>query len=33
MAARLGLTPVLVPGNHDSLLTHPDELAKAILTC
>lgn len=32
MAARLGLTPVLVPGNHDSLLTHPDDLAKAILT-
>jgi pimeloyl-ACP methyl ester carboxylesterase len=31
MAARLGLTPVLVPGNHDNLLTHPDELAKAIL--
>jgi pimeloyl-ACP methyl ester carboxylesterase len=32
MAARLGLTPILVPGNHDGLLTHPDELAKAILT-
>jgi pimeloyl-ACP methyl ester carboxylesterase len=30
-AARLGLTPVLVPGTHESLLTHPDEVAEAIL--
>ena len=30
-AARLGTDPVSVPGTHDSLLTHPDELARAIL--
>lgn len=30
-AARLGLTPVMAPGGHDSMLTHPDELAKALL--
>ena len=30
-AARLGLTPVIVPGGHDSMLTHPDELAEALL--
>ena len=30
-AARLGVEPVPVPGTHDSLLTHPDELAQAIL--
>ncbi|WP_446041109.1 alpha/beta fold hydrolase [Streptomyces sp. SID1121] len=31
-AARLGLEPVMVPGTHEGLLTHPDEIAKAILT-
>ncbi|MFD2419039.1 alpha/beta fold hydrolase [Amycolatopsis pigmentata] len=30
-AARLGLTPVIVPGPHDGMLTHPDEITKAIL--
>ena len=30
-AARLGLEPDLVPGTHDGMLTHPDEVAKAIL--
>ena len=31
-AARIGQEPILVPGPHESLLTHPDELAKALLT-
>jgi pimeloyl-ACP methyl ester carboxylesterase len=30
-AARLELAPVMVPGTHEGLLTHPDEVAKAIL--
>jgi pimeloyl-ACP methyl ester carboxylesterase len=30
-AARIGVRPVVVPGTHNGLLTHPDELAKAIL--
>ncbi|MDR7274292.1 alpha/beta fold hydrolase [Catenuloplanes atrovinosus] len=30
-AARLGVAPVLVPGGHETLLTHPDEVAKALL--
>ncbi|MET9485147.1 hypothetical protein [Streptomyces sp. NPDC006638] len=30
-AARLGREPVMVPGTHEGLLTHPDEIAKAIL--
>ncbi|MCT9931865.1 alpha/beta hydrolase [Planotetraspora sp. A-T 1434] len=30
-AARLGLEPLMVPGTHESMLTHPDEVAKAIL--
>ncbi|GAB7052308.1 alpha/beta fold hydrolase [Catenuloplanes indicus] len=30
-AARLGVEPVLVPGGHEALLTHPDEVAAAIL--
>lgn len=30
-AARLGLTPVTVAGSHQSMLTHPDELAEALL--
>jgi pimeloyl-ACP methyl ester carboxylesterase len=30
-AARLGLTPVTVPGSHQSMLTQPDEVAQALL--
>ncbi|MFG1868475.1 hypothetical protein [Micromonospora arborensis] len=30
-AARLGLDPVLVPGTHEGMLTHPDAVADAIL--
>jgi pimeloyl-ACP methyl ester carboxylesterase len=30
-AERLGLIPIPVPGTHEGLLTHPDEVAKAIL--
>lgn len=30
-AARLGMEPVMVPGTHEGMLTHPDEIAKAIL--
>ncbi|MET7990770.1 alpha/beta hydrolase [Amycolatopsis sp. NPDC005232] len=30
-AARLGLAPVMVPGGHQSMLTHPDEVAQALL--
>jgi pimeloyl-ACP methyl ester carboxylesterase len=30
-AERLGRTPVAVPGTHEGMLTHPDEIAKAIL--
>jgi pimeloyl-ACP methyl ester carboxylesterase len=30
-AERVGLTPIAVPGTHEGLLTHPDEIAKAIL--
>ncbi len=31
LAARLGVEPIMVPGSHESLLTHPDEVAKAVL--
>ncbi|MEU6343742.1 alpha/beta hydrolase [Streptomyces sp. NPDC046977] len=31
-AARLGLEPVMVPGTHEGMLTHPDEVATAILS-
>ncbi|GAB3249118.1 alpha/beta fold hydrolase [Kineosporia babensis] len=31
LAARVGVEPVLVPGGHEALLTHPDEVAKALL--
>lgn len=31
-AARIGVRPVVVPGTHNGLLTHPDEVAQAILT-
>lgn len=30
-AERAGVTPIAVPGTHEGLLTHPDEIAKAIL--
>lgn len=30
-AARIGVQPIVVPGTHNGLLTHPDEVAKAIL--
>lgn len=30
-AARIGLEPIPVPGGHEGMLTHPDELAQAIL--
>lgn len=30
-AARLGVKPVVVPGTHDGMLTHPNEVATAIL--
>jgi pimeloyl-ACP methyl ester carboxylesterase len=31
LAGRLGVAPVMVPGTHEALLTHPDEIAKALL--
>jgi pimeloyl-ACP methyl ester carboxylesterase len=31
LAARAGVTPVMVPGTHEALLTHPDDVAKALL--
>ncbi|WP_329074325.1 alpha/beta hydrolase [Streptomyces niveus] len=30
LAARVGVEPVLVPGTHETILTHPDEVAKAL---
>ncbi|MFK3978868.1 alpha/beta fold hydrolase [Micromonospora sp. NPDC050397] len=30
-AARIGLSPIMVPGAHEGLLTHPDGVANAIL--
>jgi pimeloyl-ACP methyl ester carboxylesterase len=30
-AARLGVEPVMVPGTHEGMLTHPDAIAEAIL--
>jgi pimeloyl-ACP methyl ester carboxylesterase len=32
-AARLGLTPVMIPGGHQSMLTCPDQVAQALLEC
>ncbi|GAA3961368.1 alpha/beta fold hydrolase [Actinoplanes auranticolor] len=32
LAARAGVEPLLVPGTHEALLTHPDEVARALLT-
>jgi pimeloyl-ACP methyl ester carboxylesterase len=31
-AARVGLEPTMVPGTHQGLLTHPDDVCRAILT-
>ncbi|WP_045744785.1 alpha/beta fold hydrolase [Actinoplanes rectilineatus] len=31
LAARAGVEPIMVPGGHEALLTHPDEIAKALL--
>ncbi|GAA2498877.1 alpha/beta hydrolase [Winogradskya humida] len=31
LAARVGVEPIMVPGTHEALLTHPDEVAKALL--
>jgi len=33
LAARIGLTPLMVPGGHQSMLTRPDEVAEALLKC
>ncbi|MFI7613434.1 alpha/beta fold hydrolase [Nonomuraea terrae] len=33
LAARIGLTPLMVPGGHQSMLTHPDEVTEALLKC
>lgn len=30
-AARIGLSPIIVPGGHDGMLTHPDAIAEALL--
>ncbi|MFE4491838.1 alpha/beta fold hydrolase [Streptomyces niveus] len=30
LAARVGVEPVHVPGTHETILTHPDEVAKAL---
>ena len=30
-AARIGLTPIMISGSHETLLTRPDEVAQAIL--
>jgi pimeloyl-ACP methyl ester carboxylesterase len=31
-ADRLGVVPIMVPGSHESLLAHPDDVARAILS-
>jgi hypothetical protein len=33
LAARIGLTALRVPGGHQSMLTYPDEVTEALLTC
>lgn len=33
LAARLGVKPIMVPGTHEAMLTHPDDIAKALLAC
>lgn len=30
LAARIGAEPVMVPGTHETILTHPDDVAKAL---
>jgi hypothetical protein len=30
-AARIGVQPIMIPGPHNSLLTHPDEVAEAVV--
>ncbi|MFG1609089.1 alpha/beta fold hydrolase [Actinoplanes sp. NPDC049265] len=32
LAARIGRTPRMLPGGHESMLTHPDAVAEALLT-
>jgi pimeloyl-ACP methyl ester carboxylesterase len=31
LAARVGVEPIVVPGTHEALLTHPEDLASAVL--
>jgi pimeloyl-ACP methyl ester carboxylesterase len=31
LAARVGVEPIMVPGTHEAMLTHPDDVAKALL--
>jgi pimeloyl-ACP methyl ester carboxylesterase len=33
LAARIRLTPLMVPGGHESMLTRPDEVTEALITC
>jgi pimeloyl-ACP methyl ester carboxylesterase len=30
LAARVGVAPVTVPGTHETILTHPDDVAKTL---
>jgi pimeloyl-ACP methyl ester carboxylesterase len=30
LAARVGVTPIMLPGTHEFILTHPDDVAKAL---
>ena len=30
-AARIGLEPTMVPGSHEAMITHPDEVARAVV--
>jgi hypothetical protein len=29
-AGRVGVDPILVPGTHEAILTHPNDVAKAL---
>ncbi|MEV7626879.1 hypothetical protein [Actinoplanes sp. NPDC089786] len=31
LAARLGVEPIMVRGSHEAMLTHPDDVATALL--
>ncbi|MEU4479437.1 hypothetical protein AB0F68_15440 [Micromonospora sp. NPDC023966] len=31
LAARLAVEPIMVPGTHEAMLTHPDDVARALL--